>query len=174
MKRSMKTALLLLSFTHITASPLTRLPDNFYILDANGQTNMMDTSTSPRAFFIIVATTSTSPLTDSTAYQTVTSLISTATLDIPTGFTPQLPPTGKTISLYFNWEDQVGFKNIRDYGKIFAKGINNLISTYSVPCIIVSFNRAGLLVNYASQLWATPSIEPDPLPTLIQIHEEGN
>ena len=169
MKRSIKTGLLLVSVMQANAALQTRLPDNFYILDKTGQSNLFDTSTPPRAFFIVVGNTPTAPFSDPNSYQKLTGLISPEDATLPAGFVPRLPASGNTINLYFNWEDQVGFKNIRDYGKIFAHGIHTLVTAYAVPCIIVSFNRGGLLVNYASQQWTTPSLDGEPLPTLIQI-----
>ncbi len=167
MKRSMKTAFLLLSVIPLQGALQTRLPDNFYLFDSTGQNKLLDTSIRPRTFTIIVGNTPTSPAKNQPSYQQLTSLIST-TPAIPTGFIASLPVSGKDVALYFDWEDKVGFKNIRDFGGIFAKGIQELINSFDVPCIIISFGRAGLLVNNASQQWNTPSII-NPLPTLIQV-----
>ncbi len=168
MKRSIYIALLCTSITQASTDKLTRLPNNFYILDKSGKENTIKTSANPNAFIIIVAPTQKMPFFDENAYTYIKSL-QTNTSSIPQGFLPELSSTGTTYSLYFNWEDQVGFKNIKDYGKIFAQGINYLTKTYNVPLIIICYNRAGLLANYASQLWNSTNITKDKLPLLIQI-----
>ena len=166
MKRSCIFILLsVLTNTHTVLQ--TRLPNNFYLLDQTGQNNLFDASKQPAAFYIFVNTSSSLPLQNNAVYQTLLSFATTTPV-IPAGFCRDLNGSGPIISLYFNWQDKVGFKNIRDFGTIFAKGIHELSTGYNAPCIIVSLGRAGLLVNAASSLWNSPS-PISPLPIVIQI-----
>ncbi len=169
MKRSICIALLYANIAQTATDKITRLPNNFYILDQSGKENIINGSKKPDAFVITVGSTQKLPFFDQKAYTYIKSLMPTNNPLIPKDFVKSFPSNEKTYSLYFNWEDQVGFKNIKDYGKIFAQGINYLISAYNVPIIIITYNRGGLLVNYASQLWNSPTITKGPLPILIQI-----
>lgn len=143
------------------------LPQNFYILNQSGPTRMIPKDTQPRVFFIVVGDAPIAPTSGPSTYQTLLSQLAINPPDIPSGFMPQLLATGTTVSLYFNWEDKVGFKSIRDAGKQLAEGISTLLDIYGVPCIIISFYRGSLVVNNASQSWKIPALTTKP--TLIQI-----
>lgn len=171
MERSIRTLPTFLIMFALTSwlplyAPLqTRLPNNFYLFSpSSSSNNLFDDTIAPRAFIIIVGNTNALPSKTPEIYAHLQNLFKNITF--PTGLLTNVGAGSATLTLYFDWEDKVGFKNIREFGSIFAQGITQLTTKYNATPVIITLGRAGLMVNFASQQWKTGAAS---LPVLIQI-----
>ena len=171
MKRSIRSIYTITALTLITPlyAPLqTRLPNNFYLFNADQSgphaSTLFDDTIPPKAIIIFVGNNNALPSKDTITYMTMQRLFKDLTL--PDELLPNLRQTDHILKLYFDWEDKVGFKNIREFGAVFAKGITELTNKYVTIPVIITLGRAGLMVNFASNQWHTsiPS-----LPLIVQI-----
>lgn len=97
-------------------------------------------------------------------------------LSVPSQFFSKTVPTKKTqpVCLQFQWTDKnEGTINLQNEAENFVTSLTRLRRDFpkTVPCVIISFGRGGLLVNAATQLSTFPKVDAvieigTPIPSL--------